>query len=74
MGLQVRLQDAGLALASLATSALGAKMVWTTFRDRYTELHGRFSDTGAIYLILHDDYFIYFILLVGRPSPIDALV
>ncbi|CAM9429069.1 unnamed protein product [Ascophyllum nodosum] len=49
---EVRLQDAGLALASLATSALGAKMVWTTFRDRYTELHGRFSDTGFIWPML----------------------
>lgn len=43
---QVRLQDAGLSLASLATSALGSKLVWTAFRERYVELHDRFSDTG----------------------------
>ncbi len=45
---QVRLQDAGLALASLATSALGSKLVWNAFRGRYAELHDRFSDTGEV--------------------------
>lgn len=43
----MRLQDAGLALASLATSALGSKLVWNAFRGRYVELHDRFSDTGG---------------------------
>lgn len=43
----MRLQDSGLALASLATSALGSKLVWNAFRGRYAELHDRFSDTGG---------------------------
>ncbi|CAN0321806.1 unnamed protein product [Pylaiella littoralis] len=49
---EVRLQDAGLALASLATSALGSKLVWSAFQDRYVELHERFSDTGFIWPML----------------------
>eukprot|EP00903_Cladosiphon_okamuranus_P013627 g12691.t1 len=49
---EVRLQDAGLALASLATSALGSKLVWSAFRERYVELHDRFSDTGFIWPML----------------------
>ncbi|CAN0229581.1 unnamed protein product [Ectocarpus sp. 6 AP-2014] len=49
---EVRLQDAGLSLASLATSALGSKLVWTAFRERYVELHDRFSDTGFIWPML----------------------
>ncbi|CAM9705163.1 unnamed protein product, partial [Sphacelaria rigidula] len=49
---QVRLQDAGLGLAALAVSAAGASLVWTTFRDRYEELHERFADTGFIWPML----------------------
>eukprot|EP00752_Nemacystus_decipiens_P015740 g14052.t1 len=49
---EVRLQDAGLALASLATTARGSKLVWGAFRERYVELHDRFSDTGFIWPML----------------------
>lgn len=49
---EVRLQDAGLGLMSLAVSAAGAALVWTTFRARYEELHSRFADTGFIWPML----------------------
>ncbi|CAM9121076.1 unnamed protein product [Discosporangium mesarthrocarpum] len=46
---EVRLQDVGLSIASLAGSSVGARLVWMSFRDRYMELHKRFSKTGFVW-------------------------